>query len=402
MREWILAMLGISAFLLIRNMAKIISQGKKNVLLETIYENHPQKQKMEKYAEAFERLSDSFYRMSGTTNMNQIAIAQQMEEISHMLNNMAGEFYDISCFSGNFYQVLQKEMKRKSILLKQAWKIVYPNGTEQIIVNVRTKGHQCVPVKTVTETLSYILKKSLMPVSECRSIINEKETIIRFAEEVNFQAFYGVAKVAKDGEILSGDTYGCMTEREGEMVLCLADGMGSGTNACRESEKVVDLMEQFLDSGFSKETAAKMINSALILQNEGDMFSTVDVCAMNLYTGVCEFLKAGAATTFIKREDWVETITSTSLAIGLLQDTDFEVLTRKLYPGDYVVMVTDGVLDALPFDEEEETLKELILSTKKRNPREMGRWILEKILQYNENRVTDDMTVLVAGLWSRS
>lgn len=401
MREWILAMLGISALLLIRDMAKIISQGRKNVLVETIYENHPQKIKMEKYAESFEKLSDSFYRMSGTSNMNQIAIAEQMEEISDMLKTMADEFYDISCFSGSVYDALTRAMNKKRILLKQAWKIVYPGGSEQIIVNVRTKGRQCVPVGMVTEVLEDVLDKRLMPVSECRSIINEKETIIRFAEEVNFQAFYGVAKVAKDGSILSGDTYGCMSEREGEFVLCLADGMGSGTHACRESEKVVDLLEQFLDSGFSKETAAKMINSALILQQNGDMFSTVDVCAMNLYTGVCEFLKAGAATSFIKREDWVETITSTSLAVGLLHETDFEVMTRKLYPGDYVVMVTDGVLDALPFDEEEETMKEIILSMKKRNPREMGRWILEKILQYNNNQAMDDMTVLVAGLWSK-
>lgn len=394
-------MLGISALLLIRDMAKIISQSRKNVLIETIYENHPQKLKMEKYAESFEKLSDSFYRMSGTSNMNQIAVAEQMEEISHMLRSMADEFYDISCFSGGQYEALQKAMKKQRILLKQAWKIVYPGGSEQIIINVRTCGRQCVPVRVVTEVLQLVLKKRLMPVSECRSIINEKETIIRFAEEVNFQAFYGVAKVVKDGSILSGDTYGCLADREGEFVLCLADGMGSGTHACRESEKVVDLLEQFLDSGFSKETAAKMINSALILQKENDMFSTMDVCAMNLYTGVCEFLKAGAATTFIKREDWVETITSTSLAVGLLQETDFEVLSRKLYPGDYVVMVTDGVLDALPFDEEEETMKEIILSVKKRNPREMGRAILENILQYNNNLVMDDMTVLVAGLWSK-
>lgn len=401
MREWILAMLGISALLLIRDMAKIISQGRKNILVETIYENHPQKIKMEKYAEAFEKLSDSFYRMSGTSNMNQIAIAQQMEEISGMLKTMADEFYDISCFSGSVYDALTRAMKRKRILLKQAWKIVYPGGSEQIIINVRTKGRQCVPIGMVTEVLEQVLEKRLMPVSECRSIINEKETIIRFAEEVNFQAFYGVAKVAKDGSILSGDTYGCMSEKEGEFIVCLADGMGSGTHACRESEKVVDLLEQFMDSGFSKETAAKMINSALILQQNGDMFSTVDVCALNLYTGVCEFLKAGAATSFIRRDDWVETITSTSLAVGLLHETDFEVMTRKLYPGDYVVMVTDGVLDALPFDEEEETMKEIILSMKKRNPKEMGRQILEKILQYNHNQAMDDMTVLVAGLWNR-
>lgn len=401
MGEWILAMLVISILLLVRDMAKKFSQGRKNILVETIYENHPQKIKMEKYAESFEKLSDSFYRMSGTSNMNQIAIAEQMEEISHMLKGMAEEFYDITCFSGHTYDAMLRGMKKKKILLKQAWKIVYPGGSEQVIVNVRTQGQQCVPVKMVTDTLTEVLHKRMMPVSECRSIINENETIIRFTEEVKYQVFYGVAKVAKDGSILSGDTYGCLTEKEGEFVLCLADGMGSGTNACRESEKVVDLLEQFLDSGFSKETAAKMINSALIMQENGDMFSTVDVCAMNLYTGVCEFLKAGAASSFIRRADWVETITSTSLGVGLLQETDFDVMTRKLYPGDYVVMVTDGVLDALPFDEEEETMKELLLSVKKKNPKEMGRWILEKILQYNHNQAMDDMTVLVAGLWNK-
>lgn len=401
MGEWIIAMLAISVLLFVRDMAKNFSQGRKNVLVETIYENHPQKIKMEKYAESFEKLSDSFYRMSGTSNMNQIAIGEQMEEISHMLKGMAEEFYDISCFSGNTYEIMRRAMKKKKIVLKQAWKIVYPNGSEQIIVNVRTQGQQCVPVKMVTDTLTEVLHRPMMPVSECRSIINENETIIRFTEEVKYQVFYGVAKVAKDGSILSGDTYGCLAEKEGEFVLCLADGMGSGTNACRESEKVVDLLEQFLESGFSKETAAKMINSALIMQENGDMFSTVDICDLNLYTGVCEFLKAGAASSFIRREDWVETITSTSLAVGLLQETDFDIMTRKLYPGDYVVMVTDGVLDALPFDQEEDTMKEIILSAKKRNPRELGRWILEKVLQYNQNQAMDDMTVLVAGLWNK-
>lgn len=401
MGEWIIAMLAISVLLFVRDMAKNFSQGRKNVLVETIYENHPQKIKMEKYAESFEKLSDSFYRMSGTSNMNQIAIAEQMEEISHMLKGMAEEFYDISCFSGNTYEIMQRAMKKKKIVLKQAWKIVYPNGSEQIIVNVRTQGQQCVPVKMVTDTLTEVLHRPMMPVSECRSIINENETIIRFTEEVKYQVFYGVAKVAKDGSILSGDTYGCLAEKEGEFVLCLADGMGSGTNACRESEKVVDLLEQFLESGFSKETAAKMINSALIMQENGDMFSTVDICDLNLYTGVCEFLKAGAASSFIRREDWVETITSTSLAVGLLHETDFDIMTRKLYPGDYVVMVTDGVLDALPFDQEEDTMKEILLSAKKRNPRELGRWILEKVLQYNQNQALDDMTVLVAGLWNK-
>ena len=96
--------------------------------------------------------------------------------------------------------------------------------------------------------------------------------------------------------------------------MCLSDGMGSGMDACRESEIVVELLEQFLESGFSQETAARMVNSALVLNGREGMFSTVDICAVDLYTGICEFLKAGAAATFIRRDHWVEAISSESLA----------------------------------------------------------------------------------------
>ena len=48
--------------------------------------------------------------------------------------------------------------------------------------------------------------------------------------------------------------------------MCLSDGMGSGLEACRESENVVDMLEQFVDSGFTGETAARMVNSVLNLQ----------------------------------------------------------------------------------------------------------------------------------------
>lgn len=183
--------------------------------------------------------------------------------------------------------------------------------------------------------------------------------------------------------------------------MCLSDGMGSGVDACKESETVVELLEQFLNSGFSQETAAKMVNSALLLKRQDGMFSTVDLCSLDLYTGVCNFLKAGAATTFIKRDHWVEAITSTSLAAGLVQQVDFETAARKLYHGDYVIMVTDGVLDALPQEKEEETMKEIIMDVHEEAPREMSRGILERVLAYSDYKAQDDMTVLVAGMWKK-
>ena len=168
--------------------------------------------------------------------------------------------------------------------------------------------------------------------------------------------------------------------------------------AFRESEIVVELLEQFMESGFSQETAARMVNSALILKGREGMFSTVDICAVDLYTGICNFLKAGASSTFIKRDHWVESIASESLAAGLVQQLDFDTASRKLYHGDYQIMMTDGVLDALPAEREEETMKEIIMDIREKEPKEIGRGILERVLGYSDYRARDDMTVLVASV----
>ena len=221
-----------------------------------------------------------------------------------------------------------------------------------------------------------------------------------FTEDVNYKVLYGVARITKEEEMVSGDNYACACEN-GQFVICLSDGMGSGLEASRESETVVDLLEQFITSGFSRETAARMINSALVLQRGDGRFSTVDICSLDLYTGVCSFLKAGAASTFIRRDQWVETIASTSIGAGLMQQMDYDITSKKLYDGDYLVMLTDGVLDALPIHQEEETMREILLQVHGSSPKEIGRNILERVLSYSSYHAADDMTVLVAGIWKK-
>lgn len=44
----------------------------------------------------------------------------------------------------------------------------------------------------------------------------------------------------------------------------------------------------------------------------------------------------------------METISSTSLPAGVFHKLEPDCTSRKLYDGDMVIMVTDGVLDALP------------------------------------------------------
>ena len=110
----------------------------------------------------------------------------------------------------------------------------------------------------------------------------------------------------------------------GRKGIALSDGMGSGEEAFRDSTMVVELLEDLLEAGFPVETAVQMMNTALVIGREEVKFCTLDVCLFDLYRGSCEFVKAGAAATFIKKKDKVEKIVSTTLPIGVIQNIEID------------------------------------------------------------------------------
>ena len=119
----------------------------------------------------------------------------------------------------------------------------------------------------------------------------------------------------------------------------------------------------------------------------------------DLYSGTCEFVKAGASTTFIKRKDSVEKISSTTLPVGVLQELEIDVETKELTSGDYVIMVTDGVIDALPVGEQEALMCTFIQDSDIVNPKELAHHILGQVLEWTGEVPMDDMTVLAVGMW---
>ena len=127
----------------------------------------------------------------------------------------------------------------------------------------------------------------------------------------------------------------------------------------------------------------------------------VDICSVDLYSGLCEMYKVGAVTTFIKRAEYVERIVSTSLPVGVSHRLEILSTAKQLYDGDFLVMVTDGVLEAFPGSDGEITFCEILKDLPTRNPGQMADRILEEVLDYSNGRTGDDMTVMVLGIWEK-
>jgi len=193
-----------------------------------------------------------------------------------------------------------------------------------------------------------------------------------------------------------------MNTGSGKYILALSDGMGTGQAASSQSKVAISLLEQFMETGFDQDTAIKLINSILVLKSDDDSFATIDLSAIDLYDGKIEFVKIGAAPTFIKRQNKVEVVKTVSLPAGILSDIDTELVSKNADNGDFIIMVTDGIIDSFKLEEGgEQNLIKFIEDIDSINPQGIADLILAEACSKCKDKPVDDMTVLVAKVWKR-
>ena len=199
----------------------------------------------------------------------------------------------------------------------------------------------------------------------------------------------GAALRPREGETVCGDTVSAFRTDRGLWCLLLADGMGSGEPARKESALVCRLLQQFLEAGVAPEAALKTLNSAMGLRGaESGAFTTVDLCVYDPGAGEAAFYKFGAAPSYLKRGGVVRRITGTSLPVGL-QGPPPDVTRAPLFPGGFAVMVSDGVADPA----EDEWLLNLLAGWIGDDPQDLAGLILAESVR--RERLRDDCGVQV-------
>ena len=251
--------------------------------------------------------------------------------------------------------------------------------------------------RLLSEKLGYPVKAD----NRSRGYISEEEQRICFCEVPGYYCLTGVARMMKEEQKVSGDAFSFFYEEDGELAMILSDGMGSGEAAAKESESVLGLLEKLLSAGFKEETAIRLINSVLALRAEQNMFATLDISRVNLYSGTCEFIKIGGAATYLRCGKWLECVEARTLPIGMVQQVDYDCLVKKLYDGDYIIMMSDGVLDVIPPGERANFLQQIIGEEPGESPQVIAGRILNASLLVQNFEPKDDMTVLVCGVFQR-
>lgn len=331
---------------------------------------------------------------------NREVIAQQLDAMAFIMQDCINESELLDNKEKRKISELRYRARECGIAAEEVHLYRKSDGHIQAVLKVHTRWGNSVAMKDLTKVVANVLDLHMKPHKDTKSFVGKDLIEIVFEEEPSFYAVHGVARLTKDGAPVSGDNFSFLEKEDGELVLSLSDGMGFGTRACKESELVVDLLERFIEAGFTKETAIRMLNSAMVIHGEDENYSTVDISSVNLYTGETTFYKIGASATFIRHKDGnVECLLSTSLPAGVSFEIEIEQATKQLFDGDFLVMVTDGVLEYLCTEKPEETLEDIISEIKTNHPALLAKKILDKVMEYTGGEVRDDMTVLAAAVW---
>lgn len=316
---------------------------------------------------------------------NRELTAEQFKGVADILKQMSEEFESETSFDNMAADEIKCRLSDKGIQAAEVCAVML-HRHKTVRLTVR-KNTDC-------GVIPGVLKSVLGGAFACACAPMEADgeyITLRYNEAPDMSIEAGISCSGKNEEC--GDSHILNSLRGGKFLATISDGMGTGHPASRESGAIVELLERFMDAGFDKTTAVKLINSVMVMKSAGDAFATVDMCMIDLYSGEAEFIKNGAEPSYIKRSVGTETVRAASLPVGVVSDVEIESFAHKLGYGDTIVMVSDG----LEIKEGHEGwLRSTIAGANPDMPvQELADMLMAKSITLKGGEADDDMTVVV-------
>ncbi len=320
---------------------------------------------------------------------NKKNIETQLQGVSKAISNIAENIEkDIKKeeqYNNEKRQILEL-LKQKEIEIQE----ISIQKEDRFLIEVYMQNSNNTDIEYIEKILTDILKENI--------VVNQEASIgtrINFLSDDKYVMAVGNTETTKNDSNISGDSTLSIRLKDGKYLIALSDGMGSGQEAKQSSNKALKMLENLLLSGFDKKTSIELINSSLINQNE-EIFATLDIAIIDLYKGNIEFIKSGACPTYIKKGNKVQIIKSDSLPAGIINSNNLQTFDRDISVGEIMIMCTDGILDSnIEYKNKELWVKYLLEDIETTNTRKIADLILNEAIDNCYGIAKDDMSVIV-------
>ena len=328
-----------------------------------------------------------------TERADSMRVREMREFLSEQLSSMEDILSDLSFRAG---QVRSVDPQLSARVREHFSNLGYPNVKAcvyidenlcqrvDVFITAQFRGDLVRLTATLSEMIDYDLD---MPVI----VKVDNITRMSFAEIPKFTVDIKSFSASSSGEY-SGDSFEVFDSSVNEKYIVLSDGMGTGKRARLDSLFSVSLVTRLIRSGMSMQTAHRLINSMLRVKGWEESFATLDIMRLELNGGTVQFLKSGAAQSFLFRDGGLKAIGGQAFPAGILAECTPDVSELKLFDGDVLLMTSDGVEDA--------TARE-ILRCNGMNAQEIVTALGAKALAQRTGGRRDDITIIAAKIFLR-
>jgi phosphoserine phosphatase RsbU/P len=214
---------------------------------------------------------------------------------------------------------------------------------------------------------------------------------------------YDVFGWYRPAEHATGDFYDFVKTRDGRLAVVMGDVTGHGIGPALVTATAQASLRSYAKILPDPGAVVTMLNQDLSERLDDDMFLTLFV-AFLAEDGTVQVVNAGQTPPLIwrKADGRIETITGTGPALGMVDD--FEYVTSDpltLEPGDTLVLLTDGLVEARHRDRpdrlfDEQGVRAVMAEIGFTNPgaRELTESLVASVLEFAGGEREDDMTVV--------
>jgi serine phosphatase RsbU (regulator of sigma subunit) len=208
---------------------------------------------------------------------------------------------------------------------------------------------------------------------------------------------YAVAGTVEPAYDVGGDTFDYAAQPEA-LTMSVTDAMGHGLQAALLAGLAVAALRNARRRRAGLLEQADHANRALHAQFGGERFVTGQLLRLDVPGGTGAVVNAGHPLPRLMRGGRVESVgLNADLPLGVGPETIYQVQPLQLEPGDRLVLLSDGVLDAAPKSGGAYgagRLEEVLRASEELAPYEVARLIVQKVIAHRAGDLADDLTVV--------
>lgn len=321
-------------------------------------------------------------------------LGQRMRDTAEILDMISKEQCSFESPDLILRKSLEQLLKKSGFELYDILVIGREHGHVEYLMSIKSRNGKLLEAEDAAGILSKAFGQKIIPTMNCPLFVSGEFNEYLFESVGKYCVIEGQAGVCKHGEHCSGDNYSFL-KNNGIYFCMLSDGCGVGEEARRDSGNLLDLAENYLESGFQGKQMLGFLEGMMLKRFRENRVPSLDYLELDLNSGNLKMAKFGSGASLLWHNKKLDVIDSQNLLLGYEELSEIIWHNYSLQKGDLIILMSDGVSDLLLEDGLDNDLEKCLADNSFFSPASLAQEILDIVVQADDGKPHDDMTVLV-------